>query len=105
MAVLRVQLPQTRFEFFLHVVGVLELNLDHDGQPLSCDRRPGFSPTSPTFDVSACAATEGAPVFPLQIGFLQSAGQRQAEALEEDFLVVVGLRHAAGADFVAVLGG
>ena len=72
------------------------------GEPL-----PNFaiSPTSPTFDVSPCAATEGAPVFPLQIGFVQAAGECQAETLEEDFLVVVGLGHAAGADFMTVLGG
>ena len=31
-------------------------------------------PTSPTFDVSAFAATEGTPIFPLQIGFVESAG-------------------------------
>ncbi len=62
------------------------------------------SPTSPTFGVSPCAATRRGPVFPLQIGFVESAGEFQAEAFEKDFLVVVGLRHAAGADFVTVLG-
>ncbi len=64
-----------------------------------------FSPTSPTIDVSPCAATAGAPVFPLQIGFLQTAREFQAEAFEEDFLVIARLRHAAGADFMTVLGG
>jgi hypothetical protein len=32
---------------------------------------------------------------------VQATGQVQAEAFEEDFLVVVRLSHAAGADFMA----
>ena len=62
------------------------------------------SPTSPTIDVSAYAATDGLSVFPLQIVLCYAAGQFPAEAFEEDFLVVVGLRHAPGADAVALLG-
>ncbi len=36
---------------------------------------------------------------------MKSAGEFQAEAFEEDFLVVARLRHVAGADFVTVFGG
>ena len=63
------------------------------------------SPTSPTFDVSPCAATGVAPVFPLQIGFVEAAWEVQAKLFEKDSLVVAGLRDAAGADFVTVFGG
>ena len=63
------------------------------------------SPTPPTIDVSRCGATEGGPIFPLQIGWLESSGEVQSESFEEDFLVVVGLVDAAGADFATVLGG
>jgi hypothetical protein len=63
------------------------------------------NPTSPTFDVSACAATRGGPFFPLQFGFVEAAWEVQAKLFEKDSLVVAGLRDAAGADFVTVFGG
>ena len=47
----------------------------------------------------------GPAVFPLQIVFCQAARQFPAEAFEEDLLVVAGLRHAPGADVLALLGG
>jgi hypothetical protein len=55
-------------------------------------------------DVSACAATGGPSIFPLQIVFCEAARQFPAEAFKEDFLVVVGLRHTTSADVVPLLG-
>ena len=78
-------------------------SVGHRGDPVR--NLVSVSPTPPTFDVSRCGATGGGPFFPLQIGFVEAAGEGRAEAFEEDFLVVIRLRHAADADFVTVLGG
>ena len=42
------------------------------------------SPTSPTVDVSRCGATEGAPIFPLQIGLVQASGELQSGRAKGD---------------------
>ncbi len=64
----------------------------------------GVSPTSPTIDVSSCAAMGGTLFFPLHRLGIQAAGQLQSESFKEDSLVVAGLGDASRADVATVFG-
>src|SRR2546421_11053469 len=78
---------------------------EHPLTPATGKRRSRISPTSPTFDVSTCAATERPLFFPLHRHLVQTGGELQTEALEQDLLVVARLGHAARAQIAAVLRG
>jgi len=64
-----------------------------------------ISPSSPTVDVSAYFPRERSLIFPLQRGLVQACRRLEAEPFKEDSLVVVGLSHAARADFDAFFRG
>ena len=94
------QLTQGQLELSGAGGGTITIDGSTPSSPITLDG--GFSPTSPTIDVSACAPMRGRSIFPLQLVRVQAAGQFPAEPFEQDLLVGVGLGDAARADLATV---